>query len=141
MSLNTPDINEVLDKSKTIAIIGCSANEYRTSNYIAKFLRERGYTIIPVNPAENEILGEKCFDALNDIPSNITIDIVDIFRSKEHTAGVVDEVLEWNKKTGQNSVVWTQLDVSSEEAESIAEKAQIPYVKNKCIMVELERLD
>ena len=139
MSLNTPDINEVLDKSKTIAIIGCSANEYRTSNYIAKFLRERGYIIIPVNPAENEILGEKCYDALNDIPSNIIIDIVDIFRSKEHTSGVVDEILEWNKKTGQNPVVWTQLDVSSEEAESIAEKAQIPYVKNKCIMVELEK--
>ncbi|MEQ9278388.1 MAG: CoA-binding protein, partial [Balneola sp.] len=51
MSLNTPDINEVLNESKTIAIVGCSASEHRTSNYIAKFLKERGYTIIPVNPA------------------------------------------------------------------------------------------
>ena len=141
MSLNTPDINEVLDKSKTIAIVGCSANEYRTSNYIAKFLKERDYTIIPVNPAEKEILGEKCYPSLDDIPSENKIDIVDIFRSKEHTAGVVEEVLAWNKKTGQNSVVWTQLDVSSGEAEQVAEKAQIPYIKNKCIMVERERME
>lgn len=140
MTLNTPDINEVLEKSKTIAIIGCSANEYRTSNYIAKFLQERGYTIIPVNPSENEILGQKCYDELNEIPPETTIDIIDIFRANEHTAGVVEEVLEWNKKTGQNPVVWTQLDVSSDEAESIAKKHQIPYVKNKCIMVELEKL-
>ena len=139
MALNTPDINEVLEKSKTIAIIGCSANEYRTSNYIAKFLKERNYTIIPVNPAENEILGEKCYNELNEIPSDTKIDIVDIFRANEHTAGVVEEVLTWNDKTGQNPVVWTQLDVSSDEAEKIAEKAQLPYVKNKCIMVEWER--
>ena len=141
MSLNTPDINEVLEKSKTIAIIGCSANEYRTSNYIAKFLKEKGYTIIPVNPAEKEILGEKCYPKLNDIPSEIDIDVVDVFRASEHTAGVVEEVLEWNKKTEQNPVIWTQLDVSSPDAEKIAEKNQIPYVKNKCIMVERERME
>ncbi|MEP1307116.1 MAG: CoA-binding protein [Balneola sp.] len=140
MSLNSPDINEVLENSKTIAIIGCSANEYRTSNYIAKFLKEKGYTIIPVNPAEKEILEEKCYPRLNDIPSETDIDVVDVFRASEHTAGVVEEVLEWNEKTGQNAVVWTQLDVSSDEAEQVAEKAQIPYIKNKCIMVERERM-
>lgn len=140
MSLNHPDINEVLNESKTIAIVGCSANEYRTSNYIAKFLKERGYTIIPVNPAENEILGEKCYAELNKIPSETSIDVVNVFRSSEHTAGVVEEVLEWKVKTGQNPIIWTQLDVSSDEAEEIAEESQIPYVKNKCIMVEWERL-
>lgn len=140
MPLNSPDIKEVLDKSKTIAIIGCSANEYRTSNYIAKFLKERDYTIIPVNPSEQEILGEQCFAKLNDIPSKTTIDIVNVFRSSEHTAGVVEEVLEWKTKTGQNPVVWTQLDVSSKDAETIAEKSQIPYIRNHCIMVELERM-
>ena len=141
MSLNTPDINEVLNESKTIATVGCSASEYRTSNYIAKFLKERGYTIIPVNPAEIEILREKCYSELNDIPLETSIDVVNVFRSSEHTAGVVEEVLEWNKKTGQNPVVWTQLDVSSDEAEQIAEESQIPYVRNKCIMVELERMN
>ena len=140
MKLNTPDINEVLDKSKTIAIIGCSANQHRTSNYIAKFLKEKDYTIIPVNPTEKEILGQECFAELNDIPSETTIDIVNVFRASEHTAGVVKEVMEWNAKTGQKPVVWTQLDVSSPEAEEIAEDSQIPYIKNKCIMVEWERM-
>lgn len=140
MILNTTDINEVLNESKTIAIVGCSANEYRTSNYIAKFLKEAGYTIIPVNPAENEILGEKCYDNLNDIPTETTLDIINVFRANVHTAGVVEEVQQWNEKTGQNPAVWTQLDVSSDKAEHIAEKFQIPYVKNKCIMVELERM-
>lgn len=140
MKLNTPDINEVLDKSKTIAIIGCSANQYRTSNYIAKFLKERDYTIIPVNPTEKEILGQECFAELNDIPAETTIDIVNVFRASEHTAGVMKEVLEWKAKTGQEPVVWTQLDVSSPEAEKIAEDSQVPYVKNRCIMVEWERI-
>jgi len=139
MPLNIPDINNVLDKSKTIAIIGCSANEYRTSNYIAKFLKERNYIIIPVNPTEKRILGEQCYATLNEIPSETTIDIVNVFRSSEHTAGIVEEILEWNAKTGQDPAVWTQLDVSSFEAENIAEKSQIPYIKNRCIMVEWER--
>jgi len=93
MPLNIPDINNVLDKSKTIAIIGCSANEYRTSNYIAKFLKERNYIIIPVNPTEKRILGEQCYATLNEIPSETTIDIVNVFRSSEHTAGIVEEIL------------------------------------------------
>jgi hypothetical protein len=139
MSLNTPDVKDVLETSKTIAIIGCSANQYRTSNYIAKFLQERNYTIIPVNPTEDEILGQKCYPELNKIPSETHIDIVNVFRSSEHTAGVVGEVLEWKRKTGQDPVIWTQLDVSSSEAEHIAEDSQIPYIKNKCIMVEWER--
>ncbi len=140
MSLNTPNIHKTLDESKTIAIIGCSADQYRTSNYIAKFLKDRDYTIIPVNPSEDEILGEKCYNELNDIPAETTIDIVNVFRANEHTAGIVNEVLQWNEKTGQNPVIWTQLDVSSDEAERIAEKENLPYVKNRCIMVEHEKL-
>ena len=141
MALNIPNIKEVFSNSKTIAIIGCSANEYRTSNYIAKFLKERGYTIIPINPKEKEILGEKCYSTLNEIPETTNIDIVNIFRAKEHTAGVVEEVQEWKTTTGQNPVIWTQLDVSSDEAEALAEKDELPYIKNKCIMVEWERAE
>lgn len=139
MALKIPKIKDVFSNTKTIAIIGCSANEYRTSNYIAKFLRERGFKIIPINPNEDEILGEKCYPSLNDIPTSTNIDIVNIFRASEHTAGVVEEVKEWNSKTQQNPVIWTQLDVSSLKAEAIAESAQLPYIRNKCIMVEWER--
>ncbi len=133
------DVKEVLQSAKTIAIVGCSPNPYRTSNYIAKFLMERGYTIIPVNPGHDEILGVKCYRSLGEIPAQTKIDVVNIFRDSAHTAGVMDEVLEWNKVSGQNPTVWTQLDVSSPEAEVIAEKNNVPYIKNRCIMVEWER--
>lgn len=132
---------EILKNSKTIAIIGCSADPYRTSNYAAKFLMRKGFTIIPVNPLEKEILGEKCYSKLNDIPKKTRIDIVNVFRNKIHTAGVVDEVSEWKKKTNQNPVIWTQLDVSTSEAEAKAEKAELAYIRNLCIMVELDKIN
>ena len=132
---------ETLKNAKTVAIIGCSANKYRTSNYAANYLKERGYRIIPVNPMESEILGETCYPELNSIPEDISIDIVNVFRDKQHTAGVVEEVERWKAKTGQNPVVWTQLDVSSYEAEQAAESGQIPYVRNSCIMVELDKIN
>lgn len=131
---------EVLKESKTVAIIGCSPDPYRTSNYAASYLKRKGYQIIPVNPKEKEILGEQCYSELADIPENIIIDIVNVFRRSIHTEGVVGEVIEWKKKTGQNPVIWTQLDVSSAEAELLAEQENLPYIRNRCIMVELDHL-
>lgn len=96
--------------------------------------------MIPVNPVEKEILGVTCYSKLDDIPQEIQIDVVNVFRNKRYTGGVVEEVEEWKDKTGQNPVVWTQLDVSSPEAELVAEKAEIPYIRNLCIMVELDHL-
>jgi hypothetical protein len=133
------NINEVLSEAKTIAMIGCSANVYRTSNYAARFLQERGYRVIPVNPGPEEINGEKCYDSLTDIPKDIRIDIVNVFRNSAYAADAARDVAEWKKQTGQNPVVWTQLDVSSPEAEIIAEKHELPYIRNKCIMVEWDR--
>ncbi|MBO6793471.1 MAG: CoA-binding protein [Balneolaceae bacterium] len=135
-----PNPQEVLQNSKTVAIIGCSANPYRTSNYAAKYLMKRGFKVIPINPIEKEILGEKCSPKLADIPDSVLIDIVNVFRNKRYTGGVVEEVEEWKQKTGQNPVVWTQLDVSSPDAELVAERAEIPYIRNLCIMVELDHM-
>ncbi len=139
-NLIRPNPQEVLKTSNTVAVIGCSANPYRTSNYAAKYLMKRGYTVIPINPVEKEILGERCFPKLADVPESVQIDIVNVFRNKRYTEGVVDEVAGWKQATGQNPVVWTQLDVSSSEAELVAERAEIPYVRNLCIMVELDHL-
>ena len=139
-NLIRPNPREVLKTSKTVAIIGCSANPYRTSNYAAKYLMNRGYTVIPVNPVEKEILGERCFPKLADVPESVQIDIVNVFRNKRYTEGVLEEVEGWKQQTGQNPIVWTQLDVSSPEAELVAERADIPYIRNLCIMVELDRL-
>lgn len=133
-------VKDVLSESKTIAMIGCSPDEYRTSNYAAKFLQSRGYKVIPVNPEADQVIGEKCYPKLTDIPDSITIDIVNVFRNAKFSADAVKDVAEWKSKTGQNPVVWTQLDVSSPEAEEIAEENDLSYIRNRCIMVEWERV-
>jgi predicted CoA-binding protein len=137
---DTKEIKQILKTAKTVAMIGCSPNEYRTSNYAAKFLRDRGYRVIPINPEAEIISGEKCFDNLNDLPSNIEVDIVNVFRNSKYSADATQDVAEWKAKTGQNPVVWTQLDVSSPKAEEIADEHDLPYIKNHCIMVEYDRV-
>lgn len=134
------EYSDILKKAKSIAIIGCSANKYRTSYHIASYLKENGYLIIPVNPKYDEVLGMRCYDEMADIPEKYPVDIVDIFRNSQHTAKMVRQVVDWVEKNGQKPVVWTQLDVSSEEAEALAGEAGLPYVRNECIMVQHERL-
>lgn len=137
MELN---LHDILKETKTVAIIGCSNNEYRTSYHIASYLQEQGFTIIPIHPDYKEVLGEQAYDSILEIPEDVEIDIVDIFRNSEHTAEMVDEIIEWSNKTGQHPVVWTQLGVSSKEAKEKAEEAGFPYVEEKCMMVEHKRL-
>jgi len=133
------NIDDALSEAKIIAMIGCSPDIYRTSNYAAKFLQEKGYRVIPINPKAEEIYDEKCYNSINDIPEDVQIDIVNVFRNSEYAADALKEVAEWKEKTGQNPIVWTQLDVSSPEAEQIAEENELPYIRNKCIMVEWDR--
>lgn len=139
MISDNKDIRKLLEQAKTIAMIGCSPNSFRTSNYAAKYLSEKGYRVIPINPEADEIYGEKAYDSLTDLPDDIEIDIVNVFRNSRYAAEAVSEARDRKTKTGQNPVVWTQLDVSSPEAEKIADENEIPYVRNRCIMVEWDR--
>ncbi len=134
-------LNQILKSAQTIAVIGCSKKEFRTSHQIAAYLQNVGYTIIPVHPDYDEVLGEKAYKTLLDIPENTTIDIVNIFRNKKFTAEMVNQAIEWKQQTGQTPVVWTQMDVSSPEAEQKAANAGLEYVKNKCMMVEHKRMN
>lgn len=138
--MNRPNPQDVLKQSTTVAIIGCSSNSYRTSNYAASYLKRKGFKIFPVNPKETEILGEPCFASITDIPESEQIDIVNVFRNKRYTEAEVEQVIDWSEKTGQHPVIWTQLDVSSPQAERKAEEAGLPYLRNLCIMVELDRI-
>lgn len=133
------DIGTLLQKAETIAIIGCSADKYRTSYHIANYLKENGFRIIPVNPNYDEILGVRCYDKMTDIPDDISIDIVDIFRDSQHTAEMVGDIIEWSKQTGQKPLIWTQLSVSSDTAKSRASENGFDYVENECIMVQHQR--
>lgn len=129
------DIRDLLDKTQTIAVIGCSSNPYRTSYHITEYMMNAGFNIIPVNPNEKEVLGQKCYPSIKDVPDSIQIDMIDIFRNKKYTLDMVHEIVEWSEKTGQKPLIWTQLDVSTDEAENLAKENEFGYIKNRCLMV------
>ncbi|MEX0929833.1 MAG: CoA-binding protein [Balneolales bacterium] len=130
------DFRKLLTAARNIVIIGCSAEPNRTSYGIAAKLKSSGYAIMPVNPNYEEILGEKCYDDMRSVPGDIKVDIVVIFRNKAYTGQMVRSIADWSEKSGQKPVIWTQLDVSSPEAEDLALEHDLPYVRNHCIAVE-----
>lgn len=129
-------ISEILELARTITIIGASSKAYRTSHHIMQYLLDQNYRVIPVNPNEKTVLNYECYDSVLDIPADILIDIMVIFRNKEYSGEMVRDIVEWSKKSSQRPAIWTQLDVSSREAESIAKEEELPFIKNRCIMVE-----
>ena len=135
-----PDLQPLLETAETIAVVGCSATPTRTSHKIARSLQNRGYRIVPVNPNYEEVLGEPCYPDLPSIPADVTIDIVNIFRRPAHTADMVRSAIARGEQTGERPVIWTQLGVSTSEAEELAAGADLPYVRNRCIKIEHDRL-
>ena len=129
------EIKETLSGSKTVAVVGISAKDDRPSYVVARYLQSRGYRIIPIRPDGDVILGEKVYHSLMDIPREIAIDIVDIFRKSEDVPPVVDEAIDREAK-----VVWMQEGVSNEDARAKAEKAGLKVVMNRCIKKEYYRL-
>ena len=130
------DFKEMLESARTIAVVGCSDDPSRTSYAISRYLIEVGYTVIPVNPNCTEVHGLKCYPSMQQIPGDVEVDIVNIFRRPSHTAEMVRDVLERIEQTGEKPVIWTQIGVSSREAEELAKDADLDYVKNRCILVE-----
>lgn len=134
------DFNALFASTRTVAVVGCSGRSERTSHRIAGYLQDAGFRMIPVNPNYEEVHGEKCYSSLLDIPKDVEIDIVDIFRDPRFTADMVADAVARAERTDRHPVVWTQIGVSSKEAEEKARTAGLPYVKNRCIMVEHSRL-
>ena len=129
------DLKKIFSKAKTIAIVGLSEKRSRTSNRIAHYLQEAGYKIVPVNPNVEEVLGEKSYKTLKDIPKDLNVDIVNIFRRSEFLPELAMETIECNFP-----FFWAQLGVFNKNAKNILEKANIPYIMDLCIMVEHQRL-
>jgi predicted CoA-binding protein len=130
-------IRGILNTVKTIAMVGISPKDNRPSYFAFKYLQERGYRMIPVNPghAGQEILGQKVYAKLSDIPE--PIDMVDIFRASEHVLPIVLEALTL-KPTPQ--VIWMQLTIRNDEAAKLAEEAGLKVVMNRCPKIEYGRL-
>lgn len=132
----TISMDQIFKSAKTVAVIGCSSKLYRTSHQIAQYLIDAGYSVLPVNPNEDEVFGIPSLPSVFDIPEGTEIHIMNIFRNKQHTLDVVKELIDWSAKTGQKPVIWTQLDVSTPQAKQLAEENGFRYVENRCIMVE-----
>ncbi|MBL8227585.1 MAG: CoA-binding protein [Bryobacterales bacterium] len=122
-------IAEILKSSKTIAVVGLSSRKFRASYGVSQYMQEQGYRIIPVNPGETEVLGEKCYAALADVPGKI--DIVNIFRRPEFVPDIVEEAIRLGARA-----VWMQEDVIHEEAAARARQAGLAVVMDRCILKE-----
>lgn len=123
------EIADILKKSKTIAVVGLSPKENRPSNQVARYLIDAGYTVIPVNPGQDEILGQICYPNLAAIP--VKVDVVDIFRKPEDVPPVVEEAIAIKAES-----VWMQLGISNEQAASMAHAAGLKVVMDRCIKID-----
>ena len=129
------ELKDTLHKIKTIAVIGISPKEDRPSYIVASYLKSKGYRVIPVRPDGEEILGEKVYHSLSEIPKEISVDVVDIFRKSEDVPPIVAEAIQRGIK-----VVWMQEGVIHKEAGEKAEKAGSKVIMDRCIKKEYQRL-
>jgi uncharacterized protein len=134
----SPDyIRSILQDVKTVALVGASANTVRPSYFVLKYLIDKGYTVIPVNPglAGQDLLGQKVYATLADIP--VSIDMVDIFRNSDAALNVTKEALALTQKP---KVIWMQLSVKNHEASELAEAAGLRVVMDRCPKMEYGKL-
>ena len=135
MPLDDAGMRRLLTDARTIAVVGLSDKPERDSNEVARYLKGQGYRIIPVNPTVPEVLGERSYPSLSEIPADVRIDIVDIFRRSDQVAPIVDEAIARGA-----GAVWMQLGVESPAAAAKAEQHGLPAIENLCIMVQHRRL-
>jgi uncharacterized protein len=128
---------EVLRKYKNIAVVGASKNPTKDANTVPQFMKDHGYKIIPVNPTADEVVGEKTYPSLMDLPAELAsnVEIVDVFRPSEELPQVAQQVVDFHKKYGRPFVFWAQLGLENEEAKKILSKNQIPYIMNACLRI------
>ena len=127
-------IQRVLHTARTIAIVGLSSTRLRASHFVGFYLQRHGYRIIPVNPRETEVLGEKSFASLADVP--VPVDVVNVFRAPDALPGIAKEAVAIGAKA-----LWCQFTVSNEEGARIAEAGGLSVVMDRCIKVEHARYD
>src|ERR1700744_1541307 len=135
ISYSDSKLRSILERGKTIALVGASANWNRPSYFVMKYLQGKGYRVIPVNPgiAGKPLLGEMAYASLRDIPDKV--DMVDIFRRSEDAPPIVDDAIAIGAK-----VVWMQLGIRNDAAAAKAEAAGIEVVMNRCPKIEFGRL-
>lgn len=126
---------DVLAKAKTIAVVGASRSPEKEAHSVPNYLKERGYLIVPVNPSADEILGEKSYRTLLDLPDWLgkAVDVVEIFRPREDLPEVARQLVEMKRRYGRAPVFWAQQGLDSEEARGILEEGGVRYVMDACM--------
>jgi uncharacterized protein len=122
------ELRVLLGDAKTVAVVGLSSRADRPSFGVAHYLQEHGYRIVPVNPNETEVLGERAYPTLLDIPSDIDVDVVDVFRRAEHTPEIASQAVAIGAK-----VLWLQEGIVSEEAAQIAIAGKLDVIMGICM--------
>ena len=136
MSPEDRELRALLGESHTIAVVGLSSKPGRPSLEVARYLQEHGYRIVPVNPRETEVLGEHAYPSLRDLPADLAIDVVDVFRRAEETPEVARDAVAIGAK-----VLWLQEGIVNEEAYRVADAAGLEVIMGVCIKKARQRLE
>lgn len=129
------ELRSLLGEARVIAVVGISSKEWRPSYEVASYLQDHGYRIVPINPNETEVLGERAYPSLLDIPHDVRVDVVDVFRRPERTPEVARDAV----KVGAR-LLWLQEGIVSEEAARIAQEGGLDVVMGVCIKKVRQRL-
>lgn len=130
------ELRSILGDARTIAVVGLSSNPDRPSYEVAEFLKDKGYRIVPVNPNETEVLGERAYASLPEVPEEVSIDVVDVFRRAEQTPEVAEQAVARGAK-----VLWLQEGIANEDARRIGEEAGLTVIMGVCIRKQTQRLE
>ncbi|MCP8316984.1 MAG: CoA-binding protein [archaeon] len=140
MTYEEDEITEILRNYRNVAVVGLSRDPNKDSYEVADYLKSKGYKIIPINPFADEILGERCYKSLLDLPDDIkrSIEIVDIFRPSKEVLPIVEQALQLRRKYGRPFVIWMQLGIVNQNAAKMAKDEGMKVVMNKCMKIELK---
>ncbi len=130
-----PELRALLGRARTVAVVGLSSDPSRPSHGVAAYLQSHGYRIVPVNPKEREVLGEQAYASLEEIPDDVDIDVVDVFRRAEQTPDIARQAVAIGAK-----VLWLQEGIVNEEAYRIASEAGLDVIMGVCMRAVRSRL-
>ena len=139
---NDLEIKRILEENRTIAVVGLSRDTTKDSFKVAKYMKDHYYHIIPINPFVDEVLGEKCYKSLFDLPEELmkTVEVVDIFRPSSEVPTIMDQAIQLKEKYRNLHVVWMQLGIRNEEAAQKGRDAGLTVIIDRCIKIEHRKL-
>jgi predicted CoA-binding protein len=138
MTTDSNQIRKIFEDYRTIAVYGMSKNPEKPAHSVPAYLSSKGYTIIPINPGADKIIGQKSYPNLNDVQEKI--DVLEVFRPSDQALDVVKEAVARRRQKGDIAVIWLQEGIQNEEARKVALEAGIIFIQDKCMLKEFKRI-